>query len=230
MTWYEHEVCPFSEECKVETFRKWRCWGPTAEDANERLSEHLWRRGHHEERKNNDPTSINDVLDISVPTFKTELRKKPRKRRRGRGGGGGGSGWGGGGGANSAGSGGYGGGGSDHGGGGDGDEDNAVADGGAEQPLSRDDLVAVIDEMMFERYGINKPMQPTAIGAPTQQRAIGARSGALSVIPKPKARTFTVTEQEYRGLYERLNRVAAAARGAQRFRGAEVLLFIYLAS
>ena len=50
------------------------------------------------------------------------------------------------------------------------------------------------------------------------------------MVAKPKARTFSISEQEYRGLYERCNRVAAAARGAQRFRGAEVLLFIYLAS
>ena len=47
---------------------------------------------------------------------------------------------------------------------------------------------------------------------------------------RAKARVYSVSEQEYRSLYDRMNRVAAAARGAQRFRGAEVLLFIYLVS
>ena len=97
--------------------------------------------------------------------------------------------------------------------------------------MSRDELISVIDEMMFDRYGINAPKAPST-PPPVALHAIGAprAGGALSVVAKPKARTFGISEQEYRGLYERLNRVAAAARGAQRFRGAEVLLFIYLAS
>ena len=205
LMWCEHEVCPFADECAVSTFKKWRCWGPDVATADDRLRQHLLRCGLHSQRQKNQPDSINEAMVSATPVWKEDNMPRGRggrcNRKRRRQSEGDGN-------------------------GGDDVDDNEPKSIAA---MNQDELRVIIDEMMAERMGLQGPGPRGGLGsgsaAPSQGHMVPVYRG-----PRPKARVFSVSEQEYRSLYDRMNRVAAAARGAQRFRGAEVLLFIYLVS
>ena len=213
LTWFEHERCPFAEECATTTFKKWRCWGPDMGTADDRLADHLWRCGLHAKRAKQDPDSITLALSGAIPTCKTETHTPKKRRRRG------------GAGRKRRGN-------DDDGGDGeaqdDGDEEGEPKTLAA---MNQDELRTIVDEMMMERLGLHAGPNPRS-AVPSTASSSAAPSHTLPLVRQARAkpRVFNISEQEYRSLYERMNRVAAAARGAQRFRGAEVLLFIYLVS
>ena len=193
--WWEHERCPFESECSETTFKKWRCWGPTIEDANERLRQHLLGCGHHSKRASMDAQSIEEALSGAVPVQKSELWR-PRKggsakKRRRRGGGGRGGG---------------------------GGKDSGKGDGAAE--FEEDEASELPPESMADL--IDRVLE-TRLRQMADSSAAAAPSSAAVVRPTPssakgggKSRSYAVSEQEYRSLAERVRRVSNAARSAAR--------------